>query len=72
MRRKVYDFIRTKGRSSATDIQNALNIDGVDVLKILENLNSQGLTRICPPIPLGLNNDCSCYYIITTKEYYSE
>ena len=69
MKRRVYEYIKNNGVSSINKIALALNVQDLDALRCVETLRAEGFIRLCPPMPLDANNDISCFYTITGKEY---
>ena len=66
---KVYKYIRENKIASVNDVAIALNIAGTYVLSVVEELSSNGYIKIISPVPLSTDNNESCYYTTTDKEY---
>lgn len=70
MNKKIYNSIKAKNYSvTINELSTELSIDGIEVLKAVLELREQGYIKQDTPIPLSVNNDSSCRYSVTGKEY---
>lgn len=69
MRGKIYSYIKNHPKVSISEVTLALNIAGYEVLKVVEELSVDRFIKMCPPVPLCVTNDNSCYYTVTEKIY---
>ncbi len=69
MNKKIYNYMYAKRCFSIHDISKSLHIGEFEVLKIINNFIIYGIVKLETPIPLGINNDNSCYYSLTGKRY---
>lgn len=72
MKKKIYDYICKHDHVCVPEISKALNSDGLKVLRIVNELSRDGYIEMSAIVPLGPNNDNSCYYSATGKKYVEE
>lgn len=70
MNKKIYNSIKAKNYSvTINELSTGLSISGIEVLKAVLELREQGYIKQDTPIPLSVNNDISCRYSVTGREY---
>lgn len=67
--KKVYEYIKENKIVAVNEVAIALNITGTDVLSMIEELRTDGYVKMISPVPLSTDNNESCYYTRTDKEY---
>lgn len=69
MRKQIYEFIKAHKWVTVVDVVEALNINGNEVVATIMELQKEGFLQQSPAIPLGVDDDGSCYYQATNKPY---
>ena len=69
MRKKVFEYIKEHTGSGTQEIAKAINEDETEVLKAIKNLLDDGCICLCPPVPLSIDNSCSCRYKVLKQNY---
>ncbi len=69
MEKIIYNYIKGNEVVSIHDISKSLSLPEIFVLKTVLELRKEGFIIIYPPVPLDINNNESCYYGTTSKEY---
>lgn len=67
MRKQIYEFIKQNSPTSSNNVAIALNLDGDICLKTIEILRQECFIKLCPPLKLSIDNNCSCLYVATDK-----
>ncbi len=69
MKRTIFDYIKENKVVSIHEISNDLNLSELFVLRTVTELRNKGFIRMCPPVPLSISNNTSCFYTTTSKVY---
>ncbi len=69
MKKKLYEYVKAYGPISVHKVADSLGISGLTCLKIIELLRQEHCLKLCPPVELSLNVECSCYYAITENHF---
>lgn len=70
MKKRVLDYIINHPHSSANATAQSLNLPGLDVLRVIHELNRESYIKMDSSVPLSPNNpDNSNYYTATGKKY---
>lgn len=69
MKKRIYDYIKSHESSDCNTIAEELNLEAIHVLETILELESDGYIKVLPPKPLSLENNSSCFYVATGKDF---
>lgn len=69
MKKSVYEYICTHSGTDIHAVAKALNLDEMQVLKVINELLKESYIKMETPIPLGTSNQDSCFYSATGKAF---
>ncbi|MDD6236763.1 MAG: hypothetical protein PUB00_05225 [Clostridiales bacterium] len=67
--KKVLEYIQQHPHTEINAMADALNENAKDLMEIVNSLVLNGYLKMDHPVPLDMDNNCSCYYSTTGKEY---
>ena len=66
---KVLDYLKTVPYASQHQIAENIGEKDLDVMAAVSELKKKNYVQMCPPRPLSADNDCSCYFKSSKKDF---
>lgn len=69
MKKSVFNYVLNHRNTDIHAIAKALNLEEMQVLKVINELIKDSYIQMDTPTPLCTNNQNSCYYSVTGKQF---